>query len=189
MILDIQRFKLVKKPWIKFIFLLSFGTQTFDLCVFVRILMHTMSAERIQKTYAIRMYSLKVGFKPGVVRLYSDERLLAALSLAPYASTARLIKAIKKDYFSIFNVELLISDASLMVEIWGHLAAAYWARILQKKVKWSAVRSLTEWVIVRSDRIDCGIFHKDKNRWLWDVLAPFRNCIKGLIPFKRTSPH
>ena len=133
-----------------------------------------MSAE---KQYNLSGCKVNVQFEPKLIRILGSKELLTFLSDDLNSHTLKLVKLIKADYALMFGKPLKITNASLMIEIWGHLYASKFAIALNELIKLSVIQNITENVTKRSNTIDCGEADVDSNRKFWDVLAKFKSII------------
>lgn len=126
---------------------------------------------QMEKEYNLDGCKVIVHFKPKLIRIVGTEQLLAFLGKSLNKHTLKLIKLIKADYLLLTGKPLKITDASLMIEIWGHLYVSRFAGILKERIRLKFIENLTKWVKKRSDTIDCGEADIDSNRKFWNVLA------------------
>jgi hypothetical protein len=96
---------------------------------------------------------------------------------------------VKKEYERLYKKELNISDASLAVEIWGHVYFEYFAIVFEKLVNMNLIKQMASKISSYCEIIDCGESEKDNNRFFWDILAPFKNQIAVLLPEKIAEKH
>ncbi len=124
-----------------------------------------------EKQYNLDGCIVTVFFEPKLIRINGSEQLLAFLGKSLNKHTLELVKLIKADYLLLTGKPLNITDASLMIEIWGHLYASRFAGIIKELVRLKPIENLTAQIKKRSDTIDCGEAGIDSNRKFWDVLA------------------
>ena len=127
-------------------------------------------------------FAVEVEFENGIVHIKNDENLKGLLSLNLKRNTEELVFLIKERYQSIFTTALNISSASLIVEIWGHVYSEILFQFLKTKINIESVQRLTRKGIANCTVIDCGESKLDRNRGLWNILAPFKNIIITLLP-------
>ena len=118
-------------------------------------------------TYDLNGCRVGVRFEPKLIRIMSTPELLVFLSNDLNKHTTRLVKLIKADYLILIGNPLKITNASLMVEIWGHLYASKFAKLLERVVRFKIIEKIKE----RSDTIDCGETGIDSNRKFWDLAS------------------
>ncbi|MBC7616444.1 MAG: hypothetical protein H7202_10295 [Pedobacter sp.] len=118
-------------------------------------------------TYDLNGYKVEVRFEPKLIRVMSTPELLVFLRNDLNKHTIRLVKLIKADYLILIGTPLKITNASLMVEIWGHLYASKFAKLLERMVRFKIIEKIKE----RSDTIDCGETGIDSNRKFWDLAS------------------
>lgn len=137
-----------------------------------------------EKIYELSGHELLVIFDEKLVRIKKPKALQKFLSLAIDNRSEVLVNYIKQDYFLLMGKELDITNDSLIIEIWGHAYASYFARAMKNLIKLQLVENVADFVINRSDTIDCGESEVDSNRKIWDVLANFKGIILTFLPKK-----
>ena len=134
---------------------------------------------RMEEEYDLSGFRVVVQFEPMIIRILGSSQLLAFLNADRNTNTLKLVNLIKADYLRLVGRPLKITNASLMVEIWGHLYASKFAVAVNGLIKLGMIRKITEKVSKRSNTIDCGEANVDSNRRFWDMLA---RCL-GLTKF------
>lgn len=132
---------------------------------------------QMEKEYDLADFKVVVKFEPKLVRIVGSQQLLAFLSADLHTHTLKLVKLIKADYAIFIGKPLKITNASLMVEIWGHLYASKFAIAVKELIKLRIIQNITKMVAKRSNTIDCGEADTDTNRKFWDILAKFKGTI------------
>ena len=132
---------------------------------------------RMEQEYDLDGCKVVVQFEPKIIRVLGSKQLLAFLGADLNTNTLKLVKLIKADYLKLIDNPLKITNASLMVEIWGHLYASKFAIAINELINHSIIENMTQRVTNRSDTIDCGEADVDRNRTFWDVAAKFKNMI------------
>lgn len=132
---------------------------------------------KMEKIYNLDGCSVNVFFEPKLIRIIGSEELLVHLNKRLNNHTLALVRLIKTDYALLLGKPLKITNASLAVEIWGHLYASKFATILQELISLKLIENFTEQIKKRSDTIDCGEADIDSNRKFWDMLAKFKSVI------------
>jgi hypothetical protein len=136
----------------------------------------------MEKQYDLAGCAVSVIYSPKLVRITGSKQLLIFLNTNLRANSLKLAKLIKADYLIIVGRRLKITNASLMVEIWGHLYASHFANAVKELIKLNIVGDLTDLVTRRSDKIDCGEADIDSNRKFWDMLSKFNHIIVKCLP-------
>jgi len=136
----------------------------------------------MEKQYDLASCAVSVIYSPKLVRITGSKQLLIFLNTNLIANSLKLVKLIKADYLIIVGRRLKITNASLMVEIWGHLYASHFANAVKELIKLNIVGDLTDLVTRRSDTIDCGEADIDSNRKFWDTLSKFNHIIVKCLP-------
>lgn len=137
-----------------------------------------------EKIYELSGHQLLVIFDENLIRIKKPKALQKFLSSAIDNRSEVLVNYIKQDYFLLMEKELDITNDSLIIEIWGHVYASYFARAMKNLIKLKLVENVADFVITRSDTIDCGESDVDSNRKIWDVLANFKGIILTFLPKK-----
>jgi hypothetical protein len=135
----------------------------------------------MEKEYDLAQCKVFVMYSPKLVRIVGSKQLLSFLETDLNANTLKLVKLIKVDYLAFHGKPLKITNASLMVEIWGHLYASHFTNALKKLIKLKIVSDLSDLVTTRSDTIDCGEGELDSNRKFWDTISKFNAIILKLL--------
>lgn len=135
----------------------------------------------MEKTYLIEDCKIKVSFGTGIVHITNDDELSKLLSKSLLPGSDQLVEAIKKDYLEWNEKELQVSDSSLIVEIWGHVYFDYFANTISRMIPLKLAGDFGAFVTERCEVIDSGEAKIDNNRKFWDLLAPHRNLIAGLL--------
>lgn len=135
----------------------------------------------VKRKLYIRQRAITVSFTEGVVRITNDDELQTLLNSSLYSGTTELVKEVKAEYYRIFGDHLRIADRSLAVEIWGHIYGEYFFRDLYRRIPWKPFNKLYRFVRYHCSIIDSGEAAKDSDRRLWDILAPGRKLIAGLL--------
>ena len=138
----------------------------------------------LEKTYDLCGCKLNVFYDPKVVRISGNKALWLYLSQNIEVRTANLVRLIKLDYFHLTGKELLIENDSFAIEIWGHVYASYFAKAMKNMIKLKLIQDFADFIIKRSDTIDCGEQPVDSNRKFWDILAKFKGIILKFLPKK-----
>lgn len=119
---------------------------------------------------------------PGLVRVVNDGALKRLVWAAPRENTRELAERIRADYRQWSSRELAISENSLMAEIWGHMLVERYALRFRKLVNISITNKVLRFLLERMAVIDCGERRIDRNRFIWDRIAPCRNLLCRLLP-------
>ena len=137
-----------------------------------------------EKNYKLSGQKILVVFDLQLIQIKKPKALQKFLSSDIEYRSEVLVNYIKQDYFLLFDKELAITNDSLIVEIWGHVYASYFARAMKNLIKLKLVEDFADFIINRSDTIDCGETEVDSNRKFWDVLASFKGIILTFLPKK-----
>ncbi len=135
-----------------------------------------------EKQYELNDCKLTVLFDKKLIRIADPESLKEFLSNDIEVRSEVLVNAIKMDYLKLFNVALAVSNDSMIVEIWGHVYASYFARAIKGLIKMKLIEEVADFIINRSDTIDCGESEIDLNRKFWDLFANFKGIILTFLP-------
>jgi hypothetical protein len=124
---------------------------------------------------------IKLELKSHAIRIFNNDALWAMLEKNAEAATEQLILDIKKKYFELFNTDFKVSDASIAVEIWGHVYAEKFAEAIKNFSSINFVDKIAEKILHHAEIIDIGETGYDDNRFVWDSLAVFKSVIAGLL--------
>jgi hypothetical protein len=116
------------------------------------------------------------------VKLVNNDQLSALLVHNTEASTDELVAAIKTAFQQQNNRELDISNASMAVEIWGHVYTESFAAAIKSLSPFGFVDSLADKIIGHCEVIDMGESGRDNNRFIWDRLASLKSSIARFLP-------
>lgn len=135
-----------------------------------------------EKIYDLSGHKLLVVFNYQLIQIKKPHHLKEFLSRDIKNRSEVLANYIKQDYFLLFGKELMISNKSLIIEIWAHVFASHFARAMKKRIKLKPIEKLADFVLKRSDIIDCGESNLDSNRKLWDISANFIWAVLYFLP-------
>ncbi len=136
----------------------------------------------MEKIVELNGCRLTVVFEPLLIRIKTPKVLKKLLAKDIDSRSVQLVKAIKQDYQALMGKELMISEDSMIVEIWGHIYAANLAKAIKNLIKLQLIENFADLIIERSEVIDCGESEVDSNRKVWDVLANFKGTILSFLP-------
>ncbi|SUJ26224.1 Uncharacterised protein [Sphingobacterium spiritivorum] len=130
-----------------------------------------------EKIYELMGCKIPVVFTNQLISIKGPADLKKYLSEDIDNRSAVLVRHIKKDYFDFANKELLVTDDSMIIEIWGHIFASHIAGAIKNLVQLRLIEDVADFVIKRGDVIDCGESEVDSNRKIWDILSGFKGII------------
>lgn len=130
-------------------------------------------------------HRVRVVLRDGLIQISNDEGLRGLLQDDMIARTEHLVAAVKADYEKCMDKPLAISDDSLVVEIWAHVYAERFTLALKQAVDLALIDAAADFVIRRSEVIDCGERSKDSNRFFWDLLASFKAFLARFLSSDR----
>jgi hypothetical protein len=125
--------------------------------------------------------NISVWLKESMVDIINDEQLSGLVTKMPEAATDELVSAIKKEYHDLFNKDFDVTDASMAVEIWGHVFAERFADAVKDIAPVKLVSSLAEKISAHCEVINIGKNDHDSNRIIWDWLAAFKPAIAAIL--------
>lgn len=99
----------------------------------------------------------------------------------PEAVTDELVLALKKEYHVRFNKDFGVTDASMAVEIWGHVFAEKFADTVKAIAPVKLVDELAEKISLHCEVINIGEKKHDRNRIVWDWLAAFKPALGAML--------
>lgn len=135
-------------------------------------------------TITVNGEDIKVELDRDIIRITNDDQLSALLAHNTEKVTLSLVAAIKEAYNNLYKKELDISDASMAVEIWGHVYTDKFAEAIKSISSFDFIDMLAEKIIERCEVIDIGETSRDGNRFFWNALAPLKSAIAALLPKK-----
>jgi hypothetical protein len=136
----------------------------------------------MEKTYELNDCKLLVVYEDQLIRIKKPKALQKFLTNDIEERSEVLVNSIKIDYLSFLGKELAISNDSLIIEIWAHTYASYFAKAMKNLISLKLIEEAADFIIKRSDTIDCGESKVDSNRKFWDVLANFKGIILTFLP-------
>jgi hypothetical protein len=129
----------------------------------------------------IRDKNISVQLEENMVDIISDEQLLELATKMPEAATDELVSTIKREYHTQFSKDFSVTDASMAVEIWGHIYAEEFAEAVETATSVKLVDELAEKIKAHCEVINIGTRGHDYNRIIWDTLSPFKQPIAALL--------
>ncbi len=138
----------------------------------------------MEKVYELANCRIQVIFNDQILTIKSPKALQQLLAEDIDMRTGILVDLIKKDYFEFKGKELDVERDSMIVEIWGHVYASYFANAMKNLIELNLVENLADLIIKKSDSIDCGEKGVDHNRAFWDILSNFKGLILKFLPEK-----
>ena len=136
----------------------------------------------MEKHYELNGCKLGVLFEQKLIRIEGSKALQQFLSKDIEARSEVLTNMIKMDYLQHFDREIAISNDSMIVEIWGHVYASYFAKAMKNLIHLKIIDEAADFILQRSNTIDCGESELDDNRKFWDILAGFKGVILSFLP-------
>ena len=131
--------------------------------------------------FVISDKTVSVNVQYNRISIKSDEQLFELITAMPESATDELVSTIKKEFRAQFNKEFEVSDASIAVEIWGHVYAEKFAAAVKVISPVKLIDGLAERISVSCEVINIGTSDNDGNRFIWDWLAAFKSTIAGLL--------
>lgn len=138
----------------------------------------------MEKVYELNDCRMVVTFTNQLISIKEPKALKKYLSKDIELRSAVLVDLIKQDYQNFMGQELAITADSIVIEIWGHVYASYFAKAMKNLIKLQLVEDFADFIIKRSDTIECGESEIDSNRRFWDVLSHFKGMILTFLPKK-----
>lgn len=138
----------------------------------------------MEKTYELSGHKLLVLFNDKIIQIQKPRTLKKFLSEDIELRSEILVNYIKQDYFNFIGKELIITNDSMIIEIWGHIFASHFAKAMKNLISLKLVENAADFIIKKSDYIDCGESDVDLNRKFWDILASFKELIIAVLPKK-----
>jgi hypothetical protein len=135
----------------------------------------------MNKSIIVRNKNISVEFRKKKVAIINDDPLLTLVTKMPPTATDELVSAIKKEFQEQFKKEFKVTDASMAVEIWGHVFAEKFANAVKSIAPVKFVDDLAEKICLHCEVVNIGEKGNDNNRFIWDWLAPFKDIIAALL--------
>lgn len=139
---------------------------------------------QMEKIYDLNGCSLLVVFENQLISIKRPRALQKFLSEDIDQRSSVFVNYIKLDYLNFIGKELVIDNESIIVEIWGHMYASYFAKALKNLIHLQLIENFSEFILNKSEIIDCGESEVDSNRKFWDILANFKGLILTFLPHK-----
>lgn len=130
----------------------------------------------------IRNNNVSVQFQEHKIAIINNEQLATLLKKAAESATDELVSAIKKEFHIQFNKDLDVSDASMAVEIWGHVFTEKFANAINELVPGKLTDSFAEKINSHCEVINIGEKDYDHNRFIWDWLSVLKSAIAAVLP-------
>ena len=129
----------------------------------------------------IRDKNIAVQLHENRIAIINDEQLHAVVTEMPETATDELVSAIKKEFLVQFNKDFEVTNASMAVEIWGHVFAEKFANAVKAITSVKLVDELAEKISLHCEVINIGEKNHDNNRFVWDWLASFKQIIGAIL--------
>lgn len=136
----------------------------------------------MEKVYELNNCRLLVAFTPKLVIIKEPKALKRYLSKDIDTRSSVLANLIKQDYLDLIGTELDITVDSMVIEIWGHVYASHLAKAIKNLIQLQLTEDFADFIINRSDVIDCGESEIDSNRRFWDILSNFKGLVLSFLP-------
>jgi hypothetical protein len=137
---------------------------------------------QMEKVYELNNCRLLVAFTPKLVIIKEPKALKRYLSKDIDRRSLVLANLIKQDYLDLIGTELDITVDSMVIEIWGHVYASHLAKAIKNLIQLQLTEDFADFIINRSDVIDCGESEIDSNRRFWDILSNFKGLVLSFLP-------
>jgi hypothetical protein len=133
------------------------------------------------RSISVRNKNISVQLRENSIAIISDEQLLALVTKMPEAATDELVSAIKREFHDQLNEDFDVANASMAVEIWGHVFAEKFANAVKAITPVKFVDELLEKICLHCKVINIGKKDQDNNRFVWDWLAAFKPIIAAML--------
>ncbi|HEX5152503.1 MAG TPA: hypothetical protein VFW07_13730 [Parafilimonas sp.] len=133
------------------------------------------------KNISARDKNISVRLTKNRIDIINDEQLTDLVTKMPEAATDELVSAIKEEYHDRFNKDFDVTNASMAVEIWGHVFAEKFANALRDIAPVKLLNSLAVKISSHCEVINIGKKDHDSNRIVWDLLAAFKPAIAAVL--------
>lgn len=136
----------------------------------------------MEKVYELNNCRLLVEFTAKLIIIKEPKALKRYLSKDIDARSLVLASLIKQDYLDFMGTELDITVDSMVIEIWGHVYASHLAKAIKNLIQLQLIADFANFIINRSDTIECGESEIDSNRRFWDILSNFKGAVLSFLP-------
>jgi len=136
----------------------------------------------MEKVYELNNCRLLVEFTAKLIIIKEPKALKRYLSKDIDARSLVLARLIKQDYLDLMGSELDITVDSMVIEIWGHVYASHLAKAIKNLIQLQLIADFANFIINRSDTIECGESEIDSNRRFWDILSNFKGAVLSFLP-------
>jgi hypothetical protein len=113
-----------------------------------------------------------LSMEEGAVILHNSESLENLLQKNSYDNAMQLANKIQSAYEANFSRVLNISEASIAVEILGHVYFENFMETIGNKIPIKMVDTICENIRSRCAEINIGEKDRDHNRVFWDLVTP-----------------
>jgi len=136
----------------------------------------------VNKIVRINERNIAIELELHVMRIINNDELQLLFANDTENITAQLVAKIKEEYHQLFNEDFKVADASIAIEIWGHVYTDKFAEAIKSFSSVQFVDAFAEKIVERCEVIDIGESGHDENRFFWDALSPFKSAIEKLLP-------
>jgi hypothetical protein len=133
------------------------------------------------RSISIRDKNISFQMHENSIAIKSDEQLKAVFTEMPEAATDELVSAIKKEYSAEFKKDFSVTNASMAVEIWGHVFAEKFANAVNAITSIRLINEFAEKISSHCEVINIGEKDHDNNRFVWDWLAACKPVIAAML--------
>lgn len=115
------------------------------------------------------------------INISNDNELFTLITCEPEDAAAELVVQIKTEFKKFCNKEFKVSDASMIIEIWGHVYAEKFAEAIKSFTSIEFIDDLAEKIIHHCEVINIGEPGYDNNRFVWNKLVTFKSIIAKIL--------
>ena len=138
----------------------------------------------MDKILSVLGKNIQLSFTQHKIKLANDDQLETLVAIDPEISTDTLVTSIKNEYKQAIGKDIDISNASMAVEIWGHIYAENFLTVIKSLPMFGLIDGLAEKLREHCEVIDMGESGHDNNRFVWDSLSSFKSTIANFLPKK-----
>ncbi|MGV3763791.1 hypothetical protein [Parapedobacter sp.] len=131
----------------------------------------------MEKLCMVEGVPIRIDIEEGLVRITNDPSFRRTALGRAETPMGTLFDRVQVNHQQVFGRELTLDKESFIVEIWGHLYVHHLLLKYKRILKVVLVFGLYDRFFRSCEVIDCGERDKDPNRWLWDMLVPFRKIL------------
>lgn len=141
----------------------------------------SLAVMSMERTLVLNGYKVSFRMDAHALHIDNDTALQQLIAAEPATVADQLALRLLDIHERTYGRRLELKPDSLSVEILGHIYAGRLAQVLEQLTELKLLDKVAGVVLDACAVIDCGEAGHDRNRWLWDLLAPFKDRIAGWL--------